>query len=95
MYVIKLHWDRYTANRKNTVKIGNFVGREKEIALLNDLTTIGGASLVVIKGRRRIGKSRLAEEFGQRTKGYKTISISAAPPHPKTETPYFGHSQSK
>lgn len=41
-----------------------FVGRERELQRLEDLLKVGSASLVVIKGRRRIGKSRLAEEFG-------------------------------
>ncbi len=42
-----------------------FVGREKELERLEDLLKLGRASLAVIKGRRRIGKSRLAEEFGR------------------------------
>ena len=42
-----------------------FVGRENELRRLQDLSRSGRASLVVIKGRRRIGKSRLAEEFGK------------------------------
>ncbi len=43
----------------------NFVGRKHELALLEDALRRGIARLVVIKGRRRIGKSRLAEEFGK------------------------------
>ena len=42
-----------------------FVGRASELQALEDLSRSGRASLVVIKGRRRIGKSRLAEEFGK------------------------------
>lgn len=42
-----------------------FVGRNLELQRLEDLSKSGRASLVVIKGRRRIGKSRLAEEFGK------------------------------
>lgn len=42
-----------------------FVGRDHELQRLEDLSRSGRASLVVIKGRRRIGKSRLAEEFGK------------------------------
>lgn len=42
-----------------------FVGRESELRKLEDLSKSGRATLVVIKGRRRIGKSRLAEEFGK------------------------------
>ena len=42
-----------------------FVGRNNELQRLKDLSKSGRACLVVIKGRRRIGKSRLAEEFGK------------------------------
>ena len=61
--------------------MSNFVGREYELGLLNSLTTKKSASLVVIKGRRRIGKSRLAEEFA---KNYTFYSFSGIPPHEKT-----------
>lgn len=40
----------------------NFIGRKHELSLLEDLYTKNSASLVVIKGRRRVGKSRLVEE---------------------------------
>lgn len=42
-----------------------FVGREDDLQRLEDLSRSGRSCLVVIKGRRRIGKSRLAEEFGK------------------------------
>lgn len=42
-----------------------FVGRDNELSRLKDLSKSGRACLVVLKGRRRIGKSRLAEEFGK------------------------------
>lgn len=42
-----------------------FIGRDKELERLDDLSKSGRACLVVIKGRRRIGKSRLVEEFGK------------------------------
>ena len=42
-----------------------FIGRSNEINELNTLLEKKSASLVVIKGRRRIGKSRLIEAFGQ------------------------------
>lgn len=42
-----------------------FVGRENELERLQDLSKSGRACLVVVKGRRRIGKSRLAEEFAK------------------------------
>ncbi len=42
-----------------------FVGRDNELRKLEDLSKSGRTCLVVMKGRRRIGKSRLAEEFGK------------------------------
>lgn len=54
-----------------------FVGREHELQRLEDLSRSGRACLAVIKGRRRIGKSRLVEEFG---KGKKFLSFSGLAP---------------
>ena len=42
-----------------------FVGRKDELEGLCALTQKKSASLVVVKGRRRIGKSRLGEEFAR------------------------------
>ncbi|MBF0197066.1 MAG: ATPase [Planctomycetes bacterium] len=39
-----------------------FIGRERELGLLKELQQQGGASLVVCRGRRRIGKSTLIQE---------------------------------
>jgi hypothetical protein len=39
------------------------------------------ASLIVVRGRRRIGKSRLLAEFG---KGIRSYFFSGNPPAPKT-----------
>ncbi len=54
-----------------------FVGRQRELQKLKDLSNRKTASLVVVKGRRRIGKSRLVEEFA---KDSKFVSISGLPP---------------
>lgn len=54
-----------------------FFGRRRELEMLNRLLKKNTASLVVIKGRRRIGKSRLAEEFG---KTLKTFTFVGLPP---------------
>jgi hypothetical protein len=47
----------------------DFVGRESELALLrrrlDGVRESGRGSLIAIRGRRRVGKSRLAEEFAQ------------------------------
>ena len=45
-----------------------FVGREKEIMSLSELWEKRTASLVVCRGRRRIGKSTLIEEFARISK---------------------------
>jgi AAA+ ATPase superfamily predicted ATPase len=43
----------------------DFYGRHRELGILNELLDKRSASLVVIRGRRRIGKSRLAEKFSE------------------------------
>ena len=54
-----------------------FIGRQKELERLGLLLTKKSASLVVVTGRRRIGKSRLIEEFA---KGKRFFSFSGIPP---------------
>lgn len=51
----------------------SFIGRKRELELL-ELLPRTKANLVVIKGHRRIGKSRFVEEFA---KSKKFILISA------------------
>lgn len=58
-----------------------FIGREKELAILNNALKKNIASFIVIRGRRRIGKSRLVEEFA---KPYKFYSFSGIVPNEKT-----------
>ena len=59
-----------------------FVGREYELDALQSLTEKQAASLVVVTGRRRIGKSRLVEEFADRHEKYGRVFISALAPQP-------------
>ncbi|MGR3912298.1 MAG: ATP-binding protein [Candidatus Rhabdochlamydia sp.] len=47
-----------------------FIGREPEIERLRGLTKKRSASLIVVRGRRRIGKSRLLAEFGKEMKSF-------------------------
>ncbi len=54
-----------------------FVGREYELKRLRDLAQSKTACLVVLKGRRRVGKSRLVAEFG---KGKRFLSLSGIAP---------------
>ncbi len=57
-----------------------FIGREKEMASFEALAGLKSPSLVVIRGRRRIGKSRLASECG---KGRVFIPFSGLAPEKK------------
>lgn len=59
-----------------------FVGRQNELAQLKKLLQKRTSSLVVIKGRRRIGKSRLAQEFGKLFT--QTYFFTGIPPIPGT-----------
>lgn len=45
--------------------MGNFIGRKNQLRGLKLLRKTRAASLAVLRGRRRIGKSRLAQEFGR------------------------------
>ncbi|MEI6789790.1 MAG: ATP-binding protein [Myxococcaceae bacterium] len=58
-----------------------FIGRRKELQGLSELLKKKTASLVVVKGRRRIGKSRLLQEFGQ---GQRTLKFIGLPPDKET-----------
>ena len=62
-----------------------FVGRKAELENLSQLTKKKVASLAVIKGRRRIGKSRLVEEFAR---GKKFYSFSGLLPQ---KAQHFNH----
>lgn len=57
-----------------------FFGRERELAGLKELTAKKSASLVVIKGRRRIGKSRLTDEFARQIPRYASSHFQGLPP---------------
>ncbi len=58
-----------------------FYGRTDELERLRFLLSKRSASLVVIKGRRRIGKSRLIQEF---SKDFKTFFFTGLPPEKET-----------
>ena len=47
------------------MKKKKFIGRAYEIQRLEEQLACGLARLIVMQGRRRIGKSRLIEEFVQ------------------------------
>ena len=54
----------------------SFVGRQRELDLLNRFINTKTASLVVVRGRRRIGKSRLIEEFARAHTFYSISGIA-------------------
>ncbi len=54
-----------------------FVGRQNELKKLQEIASNRVANLIVLKGRRRIGKTRLAEEFGKK---YRTLIFTGLPP---------------
>jgi uncharacterized protein len=56
-----------------------FVGRKKELEALELLLRKKSASMVVIRGRRRVGKSRLIKEF---VSGKKSWIFTGLPPVP-------------
>lgn len=57
-----------------------FVGRKQELERLKDLHKKKTPHLTVIKGRRRIGKSRLISEFASFYPNHKFWSFSGLPP---------------
>lgn len=56
-----------------------FIGRKKELASLELLLKKKSASLVVIRGRRRVGKSRLIQEFVSNKKAWMFVGLTPAP----------------
>ncbi len=68
---------------KPDLTMTRFVGRDVELAKLKELARLGVASLVVIKGRRRVGKSRLATEFAGSLPGYRSILLTGMAPGEK------------
>lgn len=59
----------------------NFIGRKEELKELGSLLKKRSASFVVIRGRRRIGKSRLIAEFCSKL---PVLSFSGVPPTKNT-----------
>ena len=55
-----------------------FIGREEELQTLQNLLSRGCSSFVAIRGRRRIGKSRLIQEFAKHFK--KRLMFTGIPP---------------
>ena len=56
----------YTISRKDARRCYLFIGREDDLAQLSGLWEKRVASLVTCRGRRRVGKFTLIEEFAKR-----------------------------
>lgn len=69
------------SKKGNNMHQSPFIGREAEMDRLKGLLKKKSASLIVVRGRRRIGKSRLLAEFG---KGMKSFFFTGTPPSRKT-----------
>jgi len=63
------------------IQMSRFIGRQAELKLLEGLLLKKTASLVVVYGRRRIGKSRLVAEFASK---YTFVSFSGIFPEKDT-----------
>jgi len=55
---------------------GQFIGRAKELSALKRFLHKKTASLIVLRGRRRIGKSRLIEEFAKKSTYYSFAGLA-------------------
>lgn len=53
-----------------------FIGRQKELKSLKQAMDSKSATLAVIKGRRRIGKSTLVEQFGKKYKFFEFAGLA-------------------
>ena len=62
-----------------------FLGREQELQGLKELLLKNSSSLVVLRGRRRIGKSRLASEFANQFTKYYTFTGLPPSKHPSAD----------
>ena len=78
VYKVVLSSNWIILNLDNTMERGwmRFYNREKELEVLEKAYSRPGADLVVVSGRRRIGKSRLIDEFA---KDKKTITVLIVP----------------
>ena len=92
LVLLTLLW--YTCLRKTNKGVDMFYGREPDVESLNALWRKKTASLVTCRGRRRIGKSTLIEEFAKRSEARFLKLEGIAPDKPLgvpwTQTPKPG-----
>ena len=58
----------------------DFIDRNEEIKRLDRVVARKQASLVVLWGRRRVGKTRLVNEWCRKNNGIYTVADESAPP---------------
>ncbi len=56
--------------------MNKFIGRNKELQILANLHKSPPATFIVLQGRRRIGKSRLIEEFARYKSFYSFVGLA-------------------
>lgn len=56
-----------------------FIGRTAELAELEALRDVSQSKLVIVEGRRRIGKSRLVEEFARGERFLQFVGLAPTP----------------
>ncbi|MGH8295082.1 MAG: AAA family ATPase [Steroidobacteraceae bacterium] len=61
-----------------------FIGRAAELGELRSLGETPQSKLVIVEGRRRIGKSRLVEEFARGQRGRRFLQFVGLAPTPET-----------
>ena len=76
-FILSFSNNQRQTNEDGKMAMTPFIGREPEMERLKDLLSKRSASLIVVRGRRRIGKSRLLAEFG---KEMKSFFFSGMPP---------------
>jgi uncharacterized protein len=80
--------------KETLMSLKPFIGRKQELEKLQALHRKAVPSLIVIKGRRRIGKSRLIAEFASQTPQHKLWNFAGLAPQEgmtaQTQRDYFG-----
>lgn len=61
--------------------MSRFIGRKDELKKLQDIALLKKASFIIVKGRRRIGKSRLIKEFSKNFDAFYSFSGLAPDKH--------------
>ena len=69
----KINFNKTILNKRRAIHM--FVGREQELASLEEFYAKDGIGMTVIYGRRRIGKSTLITEFDKNRKNQKSGAI--------------------